>query len=79
MAVVVYSKEACPQCVQALVLLENAGENYSVKKLGVDYSREQLLEIAPSARILPQIEVDGNIIGDLSALKRYLEEGLETT
>ena len=68
----VYSKDACPQCVQAVNMLNAKGLEYKVLKLGVDYTRDELLVKAPGARTVPQVFADGVLVGDLAALNRYL-------
>ena len=43
------------------------------RKIGVDVTREQLLEIAPHARTVPQIVIDGTVIGGYDQLAKYLK------
>ena len=38
----IYSKEACPQCVQLENLLKSRSYTYTVLKLDKDFNREQL-------------------------------------
>lgn len=66
----IYSKENCPACTTAIKLLPDA----TVLKMNVDYTREQLLAIAPCAKSLPQILLDGVLIGGLSELKLTIGE-----
>ena len=49
MNVVVYSKDMCPYCTKAMHLLDSLEVKYDVKKIGVDVTREELLEVAPNA------------------------------
>jgi len=53
-------------------LLEQQGIDYEEKKIGVDYTREQLLEAVPTARTVPQIFLDGSHVGGFSELKQKL-------
>jgi glutaredoxin len=69
---IVWTKDACPYCVQAKALLEQQGIEYQEKKIGVDYTREQLLEAVPTARTVPQIFLDGNHVGGFTELKQKL-------
>ena len=69
---IVWTKDACPYCVQAKALLEQRGIDYEEKKIGVDYTREQLLEAVPTARTVPQIFLDGSHVGGFSELKQKL-------
>ena len=65
----VYSKPNCPQCQQAKSLLESKALPFETLMLGTDYSREELLTIAPGARTVPQIVADGKLIGGFHELR----------
>jgi len=69
----VYSKDNCPFCVKAKRLLEQMNINFIEKKIGVDVTREQLLEVAPQARTVPQIVINGKVIGGYDQLVEYVE------
>jgi glutaredoxin len=69
---IVWTKDACPYCVQAKALLEQQGIEYEEKKIGVNYTREQLLEAVPTARTVPQIFLDGTHVGGFTELKQKL-------
>ena len=71
--VVVYSKDNCAYCVQAKRLLESMRVPYTEKKIGVDVTREQLLEVAPNARTAPQIVINHEVIGGYTDLVEYIE------
>ena len=43
-------------------------------KLGVDYTREQLLEKFPNARTFPVVVIDGFHIGGFEQLKKQINE-----
>jgi glutaredoxin 3 len=58
--------------VQAKALLEQQGIEYEEKKIGVDYTREQLLEAVPTARTVPQIFLDGELVGGFTQLRQKL-------
>lgn len=72
MKAIVWTKDACPYCVAAKNLLEQQGIEYEEKKIGVDYTREQLLEAVPTARTVPQIFLDGTHVGGFTELKKKL-------
>ena len=40
------------------------------------WTKEQLLEVAPNARTVPQIFIDGNLIGGFTELRQYLQEAI---
>jgi glutaredoxin 3 len=69
---IVWTKDACPYCVAAKALLEQQGIDYEEKKIGVDYTREQLLEAVPTARTVPQIFLDGELVGGFTQLQQKL-------
>ena len=72
MKAVVWSKDACPFCVQAKALLEARGIEYEERNVSKDWTREQLLEAVPDARTLPQIFLDGQHIGGFTDLHSHL-------
>ena len=74
MTAIVWSKYNCPYCDQAKALLTQRGIKYEERKIGDGYSREELLEAVPNARTVPQIFLDGNLIGGFTELRQHLEE-----
>lgn len=74
MSVVVYSKPNCPYCVRAKHLLQNYSIPFTEKVVGADVTREELLEAAPNARTVPQIIINGEVIGGYEQLSKYIEE-----
>jgi glutaredoxin len=72
MKAVVWSKDACPFCVQAKALLEARGIEYEERNVSQDWTREQLLEAVPDARTLPQIFLDEQHIGGFTDLRAHL-------
>ena len=73
MKAVVWSKDACPFCVQAKALLESRGIDYEERNVQTDWTKEQLLAAVPTARTLPQIFLDDNYIGGFTELRRHLQ------
>lgn len=71
--VIVYSKDQCPYCVQAKNLLEKMRVSYEEKKIGVNCTREELLEAIPNARTVPQIVINKDVIGGYEQLVEYVE------
>jgi glutaredoxin 3 len=72
MKAIVWSKNACPFCVQAKALLESRGIEYEERNVSKDWTKEQLLEAVPTARTLPQIFLDDNYIGGFTDLRSHL-------
>ena len=53
------------------MLLQQKGIQFEERKIGDGYSREDLLEAVPTARTVPQIFLDGELIGGFTELKEY--------
>ena len=70
--ITVLSKDACPGCVTAVQLLKEANIEHEVLKLGVDFTRDWLFENHPTVRSVPYILKDGEPIGGLKELQRFL-------
>ena len=73
MKAVVWSKYHCPYCDQAKALLKQRDIEFEEKKIGDGYTREDLLEAVPTARTVPQIFLDGELIGGFTELKAHLK------
>jgi glutaredoxin 3 len=73
MKAIVWSKDACPYCVQAKNLLQLKGIQYEERNITQGtWTREQLLESVPNARTLPQIFLDNELVGGFNELKKHL-------
>jgi len=73
MKAVIWSKDACPFCVQAKALLESKGIKFEERNVSKDWTKEQLLEAVPNARTLPQIFLDEAHIGGFTELQKHLQ------
>ena len=69
---IVWSKDNCPYCDQAKALLKLKGITYEEKKIGQGYTKEQLLEAVPTARTVPQIFINNNLVGGFTQLQTYI-------
>lgn len=74
MTVEIWGKDNCPYCVKAKMFVEQRKLNYVYKKMGVDFTREQVFEEFPTARTFPQIKVGGQPIGGYDQLISYIED-----
>lgn len=72
MTAIVWSKYHCPYCDQAKALLKQKGIAFEEKKIGDGFTREDLLEAVPTARTVPQIFLDGQLIGGFTELRAHL-------
>lgn len=71
---IVWSKYQCPYCDQAKALLNSKGIQFEERKIGDGWTREDLLEAVPTARTVPQIFLDDQLIGGFTELKAKLTE-----
>jgi glutaredoxin len=76
MTAIVWSKYHCPYCDQAKALLTSKGIQFEEKKIGDGYTKEELLEAVPTARTLPQIFLDGELVGGFTELRKKLTESV---
>jgi len=74
MKAIVWSKYHCTFCEQAKALLTQKGIPFEEKKIGDGYTKEELLEAVPTARTVPQIFLDGELVGGFNELKQKLTE-----
>jgi len=73
MKAIVWSKNNCTYCDQAKALLKLKNIEFEEKNIEKDYSREQLLEAVPNARTVPQVFLDGQVIGGFNELSAYFK------
>lgn len=77
MKAIVWSKYHCPFCEQAKALLKQKGIEFEERKIGDGYSKEDLLEAVPTARTVPQIFINNQLIGGFTELQKYVMETME--
>jgi glutaredoxin 3 len=77
MKAIVWSKYHCPFCEQAKALLKQKGIEFEERKIGDGYSKEDLLEAVPTARTVPQIFINDQLIGGFTELQKYIMETME--
>jgi glutaredoxin 3 len=75
MQAIVWSKDACPYCDQAKALLKSQNIEFEERNITQGtWTREQLLEAVPTARTVPQIFLDGKLIGGFTDLRAHITE-----
>ena len=75
MKALVWSKDNCPQCVQAKSLLKLKGIDIEERVIGQGpWTKDDLLRSVPSARSVPQIFLEDEYIGGFTELKQRLTE-----
>lgn len=67
----VYTKPDCPHCVNAKQLLQNKGFDFVEFKIGTEITREEFLEKFPDTRKVPQIIIEGTLVGGYDQLREY--------
>ena len=63
MKAVVWSKPACVYCEKSKALLKSKGIEYEEKNIADGHKIQDLLEMVPNARTMPQIWLDEEHIG----------------
>ena len=69
--IIIYSKEVCPYCVRAKMLLQNKNATFTEIKITNDALREEMMEKSGGRMTVPQIFIDEKHVGgydDLRAL-----------
>ena len=74
MKAIVWSKDQCPYCDQAKALLKSRNIAFEERNVRQDWTRENLLEAVPNARTVPQIFLDGELVGGFTELRKRLTE-----
>jgi glutaredoxin 3 len=72
MKATVWSKDMCSYCEQAKQLLTMKGIEFEERKIGKEWTKEQLLEAVPNARTVPQIFLDSEYVGGYTELRQKL-------
>jgi len=73
---IVWSKDQCPYCVQAKALLESRGIEYEERNINNGWDKEDLLAAVPTARTLPQIFLDEELVGGFTELRKRLTNAI---
>ena len=73
MSVTVYTRDLCGYCDAAKNLLRTMNVRFDEAKIGTDVTREELLEVAPTATTVPQIVINQKVIGGYDDLCAYIE------
>jgi len=71
MKAIIWSTPTCSFCVKAKAELIKRGIEYEERILGIDWTKEQLQEMVPNARTVPQIFIDGIYVGGYTELMSY--------
>jgi len=77
MTILIYSKNNCVYCNKAKALLKGLGLEYEEKSLEKDFDSDasKLIEdIGKKVRTMPQIKIDGELIGGYNQLVEYFTD-----
>jgi len=70
--VTVFSRDGCPHCARAKTALREAGIEFEALELNTDYT-DRTLRAVSGARTVPQVFVNGALIGGADDLEAWLE------
>jgi len=75
MIIEIYTRKSppCTYCEAAKMLLDNKGQDYVEYVVGVDITRERLIEAFPESKTFPVVCVDNKPIGGFEQLKTFLD------
>lgn len=73
MKIDLYTKDNCPFCDRAKLLLNARKMEYTAMKIGEEISREDFVEKFPDVRSAPLVVIDDEVIGGFVDLMNYLE------
>ncbi len=76
MQITIYSKPNCVYCDKSKALLKGLGLSYEEKMFGKDFkSPEELYEaVGKQVRTMPQIQIDGVLVGGYNQLIEHLAD-----
>jgi len=74
--VVIYTKDNCIWCVKAKELMKSLSISYVEKKLGVDYTKDDIIKLLGRELniTVPQIVADGVLIGGYDDLTQWVDD-----
>jgi glutaredoxin 3 len=74
MNITMYTKDNCPNCVTAKLILDAAGLKYADVDIEVGERLANLLKEFPDARQMPQIFINDQRVGGLAGLQVALRQ-----
>ena len=75
MEIIIYSKNNCVFCNKAKHLVKSLGLTYTEKKMEEFDSPQAMLEdIGKQVRTMPQIKIDGKLVGGYNQLVEYFAD-----
>ena len=75
MEIIIYSKNNCVFCTKAKHLVKTLGLEYTEKQMEEFDSPQAMLEdIGKQVRTMPQIKIDGKLVGGYNQLVEYFAD-----
>ena len=75
MKIVIYSKQNCVYCSKAKSLVKNLGLEYEEKMMeSFDTPQAMLEDIGKQVRTMPQVKIDGVLVGGYNQLVEYFAD-----
>ena len=74
MNIVLYTKNACPNCTTAKQLLKSKGLEYDEKSMDNPDEWQRFMAAYSNFRQMPQIFIDGQRVGGLAGLQAALKQ-----
>lgn len=71
MKAIIWSTPTCSYCKSAKAELTKRGIEFEERIIGVEWTKEQLQEVVPNARTVPQIFIDEIYVGGYTELMSY--------
>ena len=72
MDAIIWSKPGCKYCTAAKLLLKKSDATIEERIIGEGWTIEQLLQVVPNAKTVPQIFLDGDYVGGYNELNARL-------
>ena len=77
MKIVIYSKNNCQFCTKAKHMIKSLGLEYTEKSLEKDFDSDpskMMEDIGKPVRTMPQIKIDGNLVGGYNQLVEFMAD-----
>ncbi len=68
---IIWSKENCPYCEAAKVVVRQQGYEVEERKIGSGWTIQQLHEVVPTAKTVPQVFLEDQYIGNYDSIARH--------
>ena len=70
----IYGKQDCGVCHKLKMVMELLGKDYDYLLLGEDYTEEEFEKKFPGKTLMPQVELNGEYVGNGNETVQYLKE-----